>query len=265
MKLLVFVIICCCLLLYLKKTKTQTRIPKIVYVFWEGKSNLLVDICLSSLYKMNPTWKIVVLNSSNIQKTKGYESLGVRHKSDWARVSKLESTGGVWIDITCIHRYPLESWVNLDSFKLQGFSFKGDSNLMENWAFAVPPKFPLMTAWKYEYKHAIRIGFEKYNHLYSNKTPKILINWLPYLTQHQSLHIARLKTPKCQIHLVPCNDPLHGPLYPAFECNFDANTLINYIYYKNLHYIPFIKLSTSDFNNHINDERLLQIQNNLLN
>lgn len=176
-------------------------IPKIVYVFWDGTMDTYTTACLRNIQKMNPAFKVVVLSSETTEdKPDNYDALFVQAKSDWARVDAVCKTGGVWIDISCIVLKPFEAWIDFDSDAFHGFEVPFDCDLVENWAFAAPKGCPVLLQWRWQFKKAIEDGFEKYNR--NNEIPPCLEKWLPYLTNHQALHVAWKSVPNQEVRIV---------------------------------------------------------------
>ena len=176
-------------------------IPKIIYMFWhDGKPPSRIQKMVTLAKQLNPTWKFRLLTEkTKCPKPDGYESLEVEHKSDWYRIYFMERTGGVWMDIWCIHIHPIESWVDLTSDNIQGFQWPYLTKVMENWAFAAPPKHPFVTEWKQEFAKAINMGFKKYKRSLSKELlGKDLHESLPYLSQHAAWRVvhARRKSKK---------------------------------------------------------------------
>lgn len=105
------------------------------------------------------------------------------HQADWVRLNTLYEHGGVWLDATCICFESVETWVDLTSASVQGFSAPWCNKCLENWAFVAPKRHPLIGAWLHEFALAVRIGFDEYKHRFPLKTHPVH-DWLTYLTQH---------------------------------------------------------------------------------
>ncbi len=212
--------------------------PRIIYVFWhEGEAKLPVFIaaCLRRMRKMCPSFTIVVLDNDSLGPLpKGYHSLRVAHKSDWAKVCKIAETGGIWIDISCVLLKPVESWVDMQSDALQGFCFPSDRDIMENWAFAAPRACKLVLLWREEFRTAIERGLRHY--IAENTPPASLKDHVPYLTQHLALHVARSKAPWEPIVIHNSED---GPFMLHKMCNWK---LCEHYHTDALPDIPFIKM-----------------------
>lgn len=217
-------------------------IPRIIYVFWDGDMGLFTRACFENIKRMNPTCEVVLLSSETIKnKPRNYDTLSVQHKSDWARVEAICETGGVWIDINCIVLKPFESWVDFSSDAFHGFKIPFDCDLIENWAFAAPRGCPLVKQWKDEFRLAIEIGFKTYNK--ENEKPVCLNGWLPYLTQHQALHIARKKVPDKKLKIMSSTEK-HMPYHTVSECHWNNKSFVNVLKNeKNLGDTIFLKIN----------------------
>lgn len=203
----------------------KNTIPKIIYVFWDGKMNTFVSSCFENIQRMNPKFKVILLSSKSISdKPINYEKLSVQAKSDWARVDAVSKTGGVWIDISCIVLKPFESWIDFDSDTFHAFEVPFGCDVIESWAFAAPKNCPLVHAWKNEFKQAIEKGFEIYNN--ENDAPKCLKSWLPYLTIHQALHIAREKISHKNLKILK-STATNMPFYEVSKCKWDNSCFVN--------------------------------------
>jgi len=218
-------------------------IPKIIYVFWEGNMNVFIRACFNNIKRMNPGFEVKLLTSESIdQKPKNFDDLKVQHKSDWARIEAIAKTGGVWIDISSIVLKPFDSWIDFDSDTFHGFEVPFGCDVIENWAFAAPKGCPLIDAWKKELKKAFDIGFKTYNK--ENDKPECLKSWLPYLTMHQALHIARRKIQYKNIKILK-STAINMPFNLISQCGWDSECFIKKLKNeKKLHEI-FLKLNGS--------------------
>ena len=218
-------------------------IPKIIYVFWEGDMDIFIIACFDNIKRMNPGFEVKVLTSESIdKKPKNFDDLKVQHKSDWARIEAITKTGGVWIDISCIVLKPFDSWIDFDSDTFYGFEVPFGCDVIENWAFAAPKGCPLIAAWKNEFKKAFDIGFKTYNK--ENDKPDCLKSWLPYLTMHQALHIARTKVSDKKLKIMKSGDK-NMPFHLISQCGWDGECFIQKVKSKkNLEDI-FLKLNGS--------------------
>ena len=218
-------------------------IPRIIYAFWEGDMNEFIRACFNNIKRMNPGFEVKLLTSESIDyKPKNFNNLKVQHKSDWARIEAIAKTGGIWIDISSIVLKPFDSWIDFDSDIFHGFEVPFGCDVIENWAFAAPKGCPLIEAWKKELKKAFDIGFKTYNK--ENDKPECLKSWLPYLTMHQALHVARTKIQYKNIKILK-STATNMPFNLISQCDWDSECFIKKLKKeKNLHEI-FLKLNGS--------------------
>lgn len=84
-----------------------------------GQAPMLVKQCFASWQQLNPGWKVVLLDESNLGDFVDIESIlqvnkdliSNQARSDIARINLLKRHGGVWVDATCVCRRPLDSWL----------------------------------------------------------------------------------------------------------------------------------------------------------
>ena len=146
-------------------------IPRVLYTYWEGPTNEVVELCIASMRKQNPGWTVVVATSATCEEICGRKcpmSPKMRswhqYVADWFRLQCLAEHGGVWLDASCLCLKPLESWVDVSSpEKLQGFKapIKRDG-LLESWALACGPNCLFMKAWAEEFDRCARLGRSEY-------------------------------------------------------------------------------------------------------
>jgi len=228
-------------------------VPKVLYMFWHDRKlgkELRHMVALAK--RMNPTWKIKLLSEkSYCKKPQGFDKLQPAHKSDWYRISYIEKYGGVWMDISCIHLRPLESWVDLRSPALQGFRWLGRTATMENWAFAAPPDNAFVREWKREFESAIVMGFSTYTRRYDKTLFKsdTELFIMPYLTQHAAWRVVRrrfpqAKHPEFRVKMHSSTHRAFGPL--AIPLAIDDGdvlaSLLSIAPAKRYREMPFIKL-----------------------
>lgn len=154
------------------EVKSET-VPKKIWMLWyQGFEDApyLVKKCIASWKEKNPTWEIVILDSSNLQSyvdfdlsDASFQHLGLALQSDLVRVSLLKIYGGVWADATTYCMLPLDCWVN--EACNQGFfvySNPGKDRIMSSW-FIISTKRNALTVELYN---------RFYTYLKSNKFKK---------------------------------------------------------------------------------------------
>jgi hypothetical protein len=121
---------------------------KIIWSYWDGPTNDLLDKSLESWKKYFKDWQINILNKKTIKnykilKPKNYNQLTPTIKSDVIRLNLLYQYGGLWLDRTIIINKPI-TWLkkyekySYFSFLYSYFSIK--QKAIENWFIMVPKK-----------------------------------------------------------------------------------------------------------------------------
>lgn len=145
------------------------KIPNIIWTYWDGDIPYLVNKCMNTWKKYNPTYKIIILNRDNLSKylpevdftnMKNIESS--QHFSDMVRVHILAKEGGIWSDasIVCLSSYDwihkLQQYYNsefigyyIESQTLD--EYKSTSPIVENWFFACIKNSKFVNDWRDEY------------------------------------------------------------------------------------------------------------------
>lgn len=161
-------------------SEPQPAIPKIIWSYWinmPGKNNSdptkntipqFVELCAESWKKLNPEYKVHVLNDTTVwnfvnrsELPAKFDELMVQHKSDAIRLALLARHGGVWIDASTILVKSLAHILGENPsdyrtfFELNGkptrhihamdYEKRVDWKYhhIENWFFASPPGDPL--------------------------------------------------------------------------------------------------------------------------
>jgi hypothetical protein len=82
-------------------------IVKIIWSYWEGNSNTIVDKCRGSWYEHAREWDIRILSKNdigkyNIQLPSTFEKLPPTAKADVIRLRLLHKYGGLWMDASIL-------------------------------------------------------------------------------------------------------------------------------------------------------------------
>lgn len=148
---------------------TDSKIPNIIWTYWDSNIPETVNKCINTWRNYNPTYTIIVLNKDNLStylpevdfiNIKNIES--PQHFSDMVRLCILAKEGGIWCDasIICLSSY---DWIHqlqqkynseyvgyyLNSFTLKKYLKK--SPVIENWFFACIKDSKFVSDWKNEY------------------------------------------------------------------------------------------------------------------
>ena len=176
-----------------------SSIPNIIWMFWEGPMNHVVESCIESWKFYNPTYDIRVLNKSNCATYTDMDIHSLRHAnenntrfSDFLRAIILSKHGGFWVDASIICHHPI-SWVHAiqRSYLVEFVGYyTGDKSMptVENWFFACVPDSAFMRDWCQEF-----VRFNEFpnaaDYLSDLRNQNInLYNmpYLDYLTMHAS-------------------------------------------------------------------------------
>lgn len=187
-------------------------IPRVIYAFWSGKKNRIVEACFKRMRVANPDWTVVILdNFTEADDIEGFDKMKVQAKTDWLRICLIEKYGGLWLDASTICVDHVESWLDLTEDRVVGFRAPMSTDkdvILENWAFAAKPNHPLIVAWKQEFANAIRMGFDQYKTTMDPEHP--IFSSLPYLTQHAAY--TRVHDPDL-VFMYDVHDPRFGPFH----------------------------------------------------
>mmetsp|Transcript_7158 Transcript_7158/g.18534 ORF Transcript_7158/g.18534 Transcript_7158/m.18534 type:complete len:453 (+) Transcript_7158:44-1402(+) len=182
---------------------TDSVVPKHIFTFWHDINQLpdLQAMCIARFRRLNPGWNVYVLYPGipglepppyqNINADNDDNFMSLAHIADWYRAAALARFGGVWMDATSIVLRPLESWVDVHSTAVQGWTYVHEEDCMENWAFATPSDSEFMRRWMTEFRLAWKVGPGTYC---ENLSPSIvggLVGMLPYLTMHAAYRQTR--------------------------------------------------------------------------
>lgn len=89
---------------------------KTLWIYWNTGIKAappIVHKCVDSWKHHNPTWKIVLLDNTNLRDYyKGtQDGRSIQAWSDVVRINLLKEYGGVWVDATVACNKPLDSWL----------------------------------------------------------------------------------------------------------------------------------------------------------
>lgn len=192
------------IILYLFKSyKSNTNyIPKIIWVYWDSTTRpSVVDYCIKKMYKLNPTWKINVLNKNNIKQYIDFDIFRLKHAttpmriSDLIRLEILKKFGGVWCDASIIltksldwlHKIQDKEGCNFIGYYIDSFTTNNDFPVIENWFIACTKNNKFIEKWReIFYKINDYESVENYVDKLREKTDIQNIN-IPY---YLSMHIA---------------------------------------------------------------------------
>jgi len=242
----------------------HSSIPNIIWTFWEGDNNIVVNKCIESWKYYNPGYDIRILNKSNYSRYIDVNIDSIPHSkdftarySDYIRCLVLAKYGGFWIDASIICHHPF-SWVhgvqNNTHAELVGY-YIGDVldnkyPVIENWFFACVPGSVFMNDWSDEFLSTQNHKtIQNYlDHVDSQQINTSKVQSPEYLTMHISAQkILQKNSDKYRLCLFKAES---GPFYYLSQSNWDNEQAIKHLtdtntcanYYK----FTFIKLRGSD-------------------
>ncbi|MCU0529980.1 MAG: capsular polysaccharide synthesis protein [Cyanobium sp. Prado107] len=134
----------------------QSTLPRIVWALWfQGEENApeIVRCCLASWRRLNPGWRVVVLDRGTLAHYADvglpepvFAALGVQMQANLVRLALLQRHGGVWADATTLCARPLDEFIH-DLVAPSGFfAFTNASRerLLSNWFLAARPQHPIV-------------------------------------------------------------------------------------------------------------------------
>jgi hypothetical protein len=139
------------LVLLLKKTSDfigDAQIPKIIWTFWDDPNPPpLISKCLENWKRMCPDYEIKLLNKSDVPDE--YKSLTAERQSDWLRIERLKTHGGVWLDASIILTESLD-WVQGSGeavmFYQEAMARDENARMYESWFIATIPNGKFITS-----------------------------------------------------------------------------------------------------------------------
>jgi hypothetical protein len=150
-------------------TNEMSKIPNIIWTFWEGDKMDVVEKCIESWKFYNSSYKIIILNKSNYHNYIEDDIDSITHSkdsmarySDYIRLCVLAKYGGFWLDASIICHNPF-TWLHgiqnklnielvgyyIDSFTIN--EYKKCCPVIESWFFACIPNSIYMRDWKNEF------------------------------------------------------------------------------------------------------------------
>ena len=202
------------------------EIPKIIWTYWDGTTPDVINKCIDTWKKHNPTYEIIILNKNNLNKylpevdfSKMKNIENPAHFSDMVRIHILAKNGGIWCDasIICLKSF---DWINelrneensefvgfyIDSFTIP--QYKDKSPVIENWFFACIKGSEFVSNWRDEYKRITDFESRK-QYLENVKSSNIdfqNIGMNEYLAMHISAQKVLQSDKKYKLSLIKAED-----------------------------------------------------------
>lgn len=155
----------------------RDQIPKIIWMYWEGKLPVLVNRCMERVKELHPDYQVYILNPSNIGQFSSLDfELPVvqkatpQQRADLIRFDLIYQYGGIWLDASTIVYEKLDWIIQLvNQTKTQSFSYyraknttKPDFPVIENWLLASVQHNIFYKYWFDELYYAIEMGPKYY-------------------------------------------------------------------------------------------------------
>jgi len=215
-----------------------SSIPNIIWMFWEGPMNHVVETCIESWKFYNPTYDIRVLNKSNCATYTDVDIHSLRHAnenntrfSDFLRALILSKHGGFWVDASIICHHPI-SWVHAiqRSYQVEFVGYcTGNKSMptVENWFFACVPDSAFMRDWCQEF-----VRFNEFpsadEYLSDVRNQGVSLDNMPYLdylTMHASVqYILQKNSDSYRIYLFCANS---GPMLYLEQVGWDYSRAVD--------------------------------------
>lgn len=190
---------------FLHDAPTSSRIPNIIWMYWNGPMNPAVELCVDSWRHYHPDYQVHVLNRENYRdhvdtdvSALRFAKIDEQRFSDFLRCALLVKHGGIWVDASIICHSPV-TWVHAvqtrHDVEMVGYYHKWTdpsliqvSPILENWFIACVPGSPFMRDWCDEF---MRVNeFETIHGYLANLKDQgiqfVNMQWLDYLTMHAS-------------------------------------------------------------------------------
>ena len=211
-------------------------VPRRIFTFWDDPTTMptVARQCVDQFRRLHPppAWSVVLLHDGDIPADRGdVRALSACHRADWVRLRTLASTGGIWLDATCILLMPVTAWVRLDrgAGDVQGFRAvwtPPDQPILENWAFAAPSHSPFLRAWYHEFDTAVRVGFPTYCAAVGPTLTTELRGRLPYLTMHAAFVVVQRRLRRRRLRLLASGAPT-GPFALHEKHGWDVAAVVD--------------------------------------
>ena len=193
-------------LIFKSRSYFQGEIPKIIWSYWDDPNvPPLTQKCMDNWKRMCPEYEIKLLNKSDVPDE--YKDLTPERQSDWLRLERLKTHGGIWLDASVILTESLD-WVQGSGealmFYQKAMAKDKDARMYESWFIASIPNGKFITALFNEFDFACRTfkndGDKYIEHLKKNygseKVEDILQNIFRGLIGYLTIYICIQKVIK---------------------------------------------------------------------
>lgn len=206
------------------------RVPKLIWMYWDGcEQPKIVKLCIKQCQFYNPSYKINVLNSSNLEQFVSKRIIDLskilglqQHKADLIRLAVLYSYGGIWLDASIIVRKSFDNFIKQgEIYDFVGFytdyntlpEFKNISPVVENWMFCSIKHCLFIHDWLNEFLRMFTFSsIDDYVDDLKNKgiNPQGLYNSIGYhIVYFSAQSLLQTQREKYNIHLIKCDDTVY--------------------------------------------------------
>ena len=185
---LIAIVVVIAILVFLKsRTTFQAEIPKIIWTYWDSPNiPMLIRKCMDNWKRMCPEYEIHLLNKSDVPDE--FKDLSPQRQSDWLRLERLKTHGGIWLDASIILTESLD-WVKGDGealmFYQEAMTKDTNSPMYESWFMASVPNGKFITALFNEFDFACKTfgneGYGYVEHLKKTHGDARINNMLQYM------------------------------------------------------------------------------------
>lgn len=155
--------------------ETNIDIPKIIWIYWEGKKSKLVEDCIQQIKELHTDYAVHILDQNNLKDFckidfKKYANILPQHKADIIRLDLLYHYGGFWIDASTVLNHSLDWIIELmKENKTETFTYyraknttEKDYPVIENWLMATVKNNEFYKLWLDEFTGAIQMTSKVY-------------------------------------------------------------------------------------------------------
>lgn len=249
----------------------ESKIPNIIWTFWDGDIPPFVQRCIQSWKDYNPNYKMVVLDKKNLSNflpeldlcgIKGANDM-IQRLADYTRIHILSKYGGFWFDTSIICQAP-NTWIhdiqNKTSVEFIGYYndektsayYKTSIPVIENWCFACVPGCMFAQNWRDEFMKMLDYSNpnEYVTVLFNSGLPPQNNDRYDYLTMHLSgqkvlydnLRKGNTNQYMNSMYLIKAEDTAFIHYTDNGKLEWDTNKTFNKILHKQHADQPILKL-----------------------
>lgn len=200
----------------------EVKIPKLIWLYWEGDVPLFVEKCIENIKLINANYEVHFLTPTTVDQfiQIDFDSLNIhlpQHKADLIRFKLLYVYGGIWLDASIIVYENLD-WIQelVSQNQTESFAYYRkknttniDSPVIENWLLATTPNNRFFKDWFDELVNAMQVGPKTYINEIKRAVPNYerifqKISNLEYLISYVVCQVIMLKALP-SITLIDCD------------------------------------------------------------